>query len=328
MRAFLCVVLLMVGMGPATAQGPLAETRDYLAWAAEAGQASREVLALIDTVFEADELGVMVRDGVITLEEGEADLAAWRARQGAELQRLALEVARLRDGPSSVPAGREKTVDTVWRSLQQSMIAVEQFIDQAEAAARRDFSGKPANDNLVFAARYGALQEYYTGQLAALEANLDFVEPSHPQHGLSRAMIANLNSTILALEMGRDTFGAAPSSHAVDNPGAVLEDNQQIVEQALVAAEQRYQAMRGQYEAMRSAGGETARLGQVVLAMLATYPVSFEVERQGAAAFVTLSAQLAEAGADGMFAFANTLIAYEEAREAATMERVHLASEL
>ncbi len=306
-------------MGPA---------RAFIAWSSEVNQTNTEIMALMERIFEADEYGVSVREGLISEAEGEAGLDAWRRELDTALAGLEARVEVLREGPEMVPDGKEKIVDTLTRNLDSGFELVSEVLDVAEDAARQDIAGKPVDDYAIYEARYAVLQNYYSGQVANLEAALDSVDARHPQGPLLRATLLNIESAIIGLELGRLSFGGEPSEHAVDDPQAVFAENQRAVGREVDQAAALLRTMQAEFARVPRTSPEAERMMDALDVMLSSFPESFQVEIDGAAIFDGLPDRIAAGGSEATFEFADELTAYEAARDVLNAERIRLASEL
>lgn len=306
-------------MGPA---------RAFIAWSSEVNQTNTEIMALMERIFEADEYGVSVREGLMTEIEGEAGLDSWRRELNVSLASLQARVSVLAAGPELVPVGMEKIVDTLTRNLDSALVLVTEVLDVAEEAARQDVAGKAVDDFVVYEARYAVLQNYYSGLVANIEAALESVDDRHPQGPLLRASAINIESTIIGFELGRISFGGAPSEYAVDDPQAAFQENQRAVAREIEQAAALLRIMQDDFSQVPRSTPEEQRIMRTLDAMVASFPDSFQLEIDGAAIFDGLAERIAEGGTDATFGFADELTAYEAARDALNAERIRLAAEL
>ena len=327
-RIFTVFLLFFVLPFGATAQTELDETRAFLGWSMEVNQVTQRALGLLDSVFDADIVGVRVRDGEIDVEAGEAELATWRNLIDAELLAIEAEVARLSSGPAAVPERLAPAVGAMVSSLHDTVAAVNELVDQAEAAARRDFAGEPENDDAIYAARYAALQEYYAGQARYLRLTAELAEAEHPQYGLSLATATNLDSIVIALELGRQAFGDEPSAFAVSDPAVTFADNAASVEAHLDESERQYRTMRAQVMLMSTGSSEEERIRTILLDMLETYVESYAAERRGLGLHRSLIGDIEARGSDAVFDWVEHLIGYEEERDGVQQRRMAIASQL
>ncbi|MFY0638387.1 MAG: hypothetical protein JXQ94_10765 [Maricaulis maris] len=307
---------------------PMAPARAFIAWSSDVNQTNTEIMALMERIFEADEYGVSVREGLMTEAEGEDGLDRWRRELDVSLAGLEARVAVLAAGPELVPDGMEKIVDTLTRNLDSAFLLVGEVLDVAEDAARQDIAGKMVDDFVVYEARYAVLQNYYSGLVANIEAALESVDDRHPQGPLLRATAINIESAIIGFELGRLSFGGTPSDHAVDDPQAVFDDNQRAVAREIDQATALFRIMQDSFARVPRSTPEEQRMMGALDAMVASFPDSFQVEIEGAALFDGLAERIAQGGTNATFDFADELTAYEAARDALNAERIRLASDL
>jgi hypothetical protein len=327
MRAFFAglasVVLLFVA--PAAAQTDLERAQTQTVWTQEIGQFNIESLDFLTLANRAVEIAYQYEDGEIDFETADAQLNAWRAEMDGELDRRSAEADRLAAGPALSMRGQEVMIEGMRGMSQQTVTTVRRYTDASEAFARGTLRGEAPDAFLLDAQRYAVMQDYYVGLRTANDAARLTVETNHPQHHLLIATVANLDNTILLFEIGRQAFGAAPSSYAVEDFNAAFAANEAVVTEAISDAQIRADQFARVIEQQL---GDSAQ-GRVLAAMFGTYPESFEVELLAAAMFSQAPQRLAAPmSLDEWDAMIEELGGLETRRDEMLFERQRLISEM
>jgi hypothetical protein len=328
MRILLFLLAVVFGSGPAAAQTDMDDVRPFIEWTTQLSVFDRDIVGLLSASGPADEIGLAARSGEIDQASALAQMDEWRRQVDAELARLTTFKTRLAQGPLRYPADKAASVAAMIENLSGTFEAISGFLDLTEDATRRDIAGETVDDNLLSAARFGVLQQYYVSLMRTNQIAIDTGDQTHPQTHLLMAMNENMASTILVFEMARQDLGGARSSHHVRNTRRFFAARNRAIETALEQCQIYYQILRARLAVARPVLEAEQRMQRILIEMLDTYPASISVERAGAALLATARTRLDEADLIAIGIYFDEIGTYETDREALQIRRTELAGQL
>jgi hypothetical protein len=328
MRILLILLVLLGAPGAVVAQSEMDDVRPFIEWTVRVSAFDRDIVGLLNAGGPADDIGLAVRNGEMDPEYALVQMDEWRRQIDAELARLTALKAELAQGPQRYPADKAASVAAMIENLSGTFEAIGDFLDLTEDATRRDIAGEPVDDNLLSAARFGVLQQYYVSLIRTNQIAIDTGDPAHPQTHLLIAMNENMASTIVVFEMARQELGGARSSHHVRNVRRFFAARTRAIDDALEQSHINFQIMRARMAVARPVSEVEQNMQRILLETLDTYPASIEVERSGAALLATARNRLDGADMIAMGVFFDEIGSYESDREALQARRTELVGQL
>jgi len=330
-RAFFAAALVLLAPLAASAQqSTVEETRIFGAWSMEVSQHTQAIVSLMETVNEGLEIANQADAGEIDAATARAQAADWRRRVERALADYAAAAETLAQGPDAAPPGLAGSIESMVSMPGRSVETANNYFSVIEIFINDTLEGRNPDPTLTAQAQFSVIQTFLSGVAQTNRQAALTVAENHPQHHLLNAIIANTDALVLIFELARQSYGAAPSHHAVDDIPGEIERLNRVSLGALGQATMAHRMLSSQINASTAAQlGLSEQSRSVLVAMVATYPDSIQAETDGAALMMQGRAKAnAAENPEAWEAFMAQIAEYEARRDTLQVERQRLASDL